>query len=117
MLNANCLQVKDCLKQNEELRRVLDNLRTEQASLLSKNGSLAFHKGGVVETGSQVNTTDILSLKVSMFGNKILLTCVAYFRTLHTTVRPIKWDDLIHFYLFILLKDFRTFFFFHPVAF
>ncbi|XWS53079.1 hypothetical protein CRYUN_Cryun11dG0127100 [Craigia yunnanensis] len=56
-------QVKDCLKQNEELRRVLDNLRTEQASLLSKNGSLAFHKGGVVETGSQVNTTDILSLK------------------------------------------------------
>ncbi|XWS28787.1 hypothetical protein CRYUN_Cryun25bG0101000 [Craigia yunnanensis] len=56
-------RVKDCLTQNEELRRVLDNLRTEQASLLSKNGSLAFHEGGVVETGSRVNTTDILSLK------------------------------------------------------
>ncbi|XVF46594.1 hypothetical protein PTKIN_Ptkin03bG0039700 [Pterospermum kingtungense] len=48
-------QVKDCLKQNEELRRVVDNLRTEQASLLTKNG--------VVETGSQANTTEILSIK------------------------------------------------------
>ncbi|KAA3456754.1 filamin A-interacting protein 1-like [Gossypium australe] len=51
------LQVKDCLKQNEELRRILDNLRTEQASLLSKNGS------GAIQTGSQGNTTEILSLK------------------------------------------------------
>lgn len=50
-------QVKDCLKQNEELRRILDNLRTEQASLLSKNGS------GAIQTGSQGNTTEILSLK------------------------------------------------------
>ncbi|KAK6247126.1 hypothetical protein QUC31_018691 [Theobroma cacao] len=56
-------QVKDCLKQNEELRRVLDNLRTEQASLLSKSGSLAFHTGGVTGTGLQANTTEILSLK------------------------------------------------------
>ncbi|OMO61991.1 hypothetical protein CCACVL1_23097 [Corchorus capsularis] len=56
-------QVKDCLKQNEELRRVLDNLRTEQASLLSTNGSLMLHKGGAIETGSQANTTEILSLK------------------------------------------------------
>ncbi|KAG8496426.1 hypothetical protein CXB51_007533 [Gossypium anomalum] len=50
-------QVKDCLKQNEELRRILDNLRTEQTSLLSKNGS------GAIQTGSQGNTTEILSLK------------------------------------------------------
>ncbi|XP_021278567.1 A-kinase anchor protein 9 [Herrania umbratica] len=56
-------QVKDCLKQNEELRRVLDNLRTEQARLLSKSGSLAFHSGGVTGTGSQASTTEILSLK------------------------------------------------------
>ncbi|KAK8488811.1 hypothetical protein V6N13_000945 [Hibiscus sabdariffa] len=56
-------QVKDCLKQNEELRRGLDNLRTEQASLLSKNGSLGVHKGGATETDSQANTTEILSLK------------------------------------------------------
>ncbi|XVE59326.1 hypothetical protein DITRI_Ditri05aG0036800 [Diplodiscus trichospermus] len=56
-------QVKDCLKQNEELRRFLDNLRTEQASLLTKNGSLASYKGGDIETGSQANTTEILSLK------------------------------------------------------
>ncbi|XWS71640.1 hypothetical protein CRYUN_Cryun03dG0155500 [Craigia yunnanensis] len=56
-------QVKDCLKQNEELRRVLDNLRTEQASLLTKNGSLGFNKGGVIETDSQANTTEIFSLK------------------------------------------------------
>ncbi|KAH1115176.1 hypothetical protein J1N35_008554 [Gossypium stocksii] len=50
-------QVKDCLKQNEELHRILDNLRTEQASLLSKNSS------GAIQTGSQGNTTEILSLK------------------------------------------------------
>lgn len=56
-------QVKDCLKQNEELRRVLDNLRTEQASLLTKNGSIALYKDGVTETGAQANTTEILSLK------------------------------------------------------
>ncbi|KAK8485970.1 hypothetical protein V6N13_094488 [Hibiscus sabdariffa] len=56
-------QVKDCLKQNEEIRRVLDNLRTEQASLPSKNGSLGVHKGGATETDSQANTTEILSLK------------------------------------------------------
>ncbi|GMI97132.1 hypothetical protein like AT5G59210 [Hibiscus trionum] len=58
-------QVKDCLKQNEELRRVLDNLRTEQASLLSKNGSLGVLKGGAgaTETDSQASTTEILSLK------------------------------------------------------
>lgn len=69
------LQVKDCLKQNEELRRILDNLRTEQASLLSKNGS------GAIQTGSQGNTTEILSLKVSLFRRENLMTCIAYFRT------------------------------------
>ncbi|KAE8691767.1 DNA-directed RNA polymerase II subunit RPB7-like [Hibiscus syriacus] len=56
-------QVKDCLRQNEELRRVLDNLRAEQASLLSTNGSLGVHKGGATETDLQANTTEILSLK------------------------------------------------------
>ncbi|KAK8601627.1 hypothetical protein V6N13_058689 [Hibiscus sabdariffa] len=56
-------QVKDCLKQNEELRRVLDTLRTEQASLLSKNGSSGLCKGGTTETDSQANTTEVLSLK------------------------------------------------------
>ena len=32
------IQVKDCLKQNEELRNMLDKLRTEQANAPALNG-------------------------------------------------------------------------------
>lgn len=65
------LQVKDCLKQNEELRMVLDRLRSEQATLLSTTeeeilgGSSELHKDGTIQTNSQTNTSEILSLKVS----------------------------------------------------
>ena len=34
-------QVKDCLKQNEELRRMLDKLRSEQINLLRSGSSNA----------------------------------------------------------------------------
>lgn len=54
------LQVKDCLKQNEELRESLDKLRTEQARGLPES-----YKEGVDETGSSAFTAEVLSLKVS----------------------------------------------------
>ncbi|KAJ7012674.1 WEB family protein [Populus alba x Populus x berolinensis] len=61
-------QLKDCLKKNEELRVMLDKLRTEQANLLSNDreilgGSAERHRDGVTETGSQAHATEILSLK------------------------------------------------------
>ncbi|GLT37703.1 hypothetical protein SLA2020_120060 [Shorea laevis] len=62
-------QVKDCLKQNEDLRVVLDKLRIEQATLLSTTGSeimggsSELHKDGAIQTGSQANTSEILLLK------------------------------------------------------
>lgn len=60
--------LKDCLKKNEELRVMLDKLRTEQANLLSNDreilgGSAERHRDGVTETGSQAHATEILSLK------------------------------------------------------
>lgn len=54
------LQVKDCLKQNEELRGTLDKLRTEQAKGLPES-----YRDGVNETGPAPTTTEVLSLKVS----------------------------------------------------
>ena len=67
------LQLKDCLKKNEELRVMLDKLRTEQANLLSNDreilgGSAERHRDGVTETGSEARATEILSLKVQMTG-------------------------------------------------
>lgn len=64
------LQLKDCLKQNKELREVLDKLRTEQANVFSSNNremltGLKEPHRGVNETGSQTYTFEILSLKVS----------------------------------------------------
>ncbi|KAJ6755314.1 hypothetical protein OIU79_027847 [Salix purpurea] len=61
-------QLKDCLKQNEELRVMLDKLRTEQANVLSNDrkilgGSAERHRDGVTETGSQAHATEILPLK------------------------------------------------------
>lgn len=53
-------QVKDCLKQNEELRGTLDKLRTEQAK-----GLPGTYRDGVNETGPAPTTTEVLSLKVS----------------------------------------------------
>lgn len=49
---------------------VLDKLRIEQATLLSTTGSeimggsSELHKDGAIQTGSQANTSEILSLKV-----------------------------------------------------
>ncbi|PON82683.1 myosin heavy chain-like protein [Trema orientale] len=56
-------QVKDCLKQNEELRGILDKLRTEQAK-----GFVEPHNAGVNETGSPAYTYEIISLKVGSSG-------------------------------------------------
>lgn len=53
------MQVKDCLKQNEELRGILDNLRTEQAKAFVEP-----LKNGVDNTGSSPYTTEVLTLKV-----------------------------------------------------
>ncbi|XP_030464264.1 uncharacterized protein LOC115683797 [Syzygium oleosum] len=64
-------QVKDCLKQNEELRGVIDRLRADQASLLSVNEREALryttesHGDRVNEISSQppAYMSEILSLK------------------------------------------------------
>lgn len=65
-------QVKDCLKQNEELRSMLDKLRTEQTSTLPFNGMetqkslLEATKEGGNETVPQAYAAEILSLKVGL---------------------------------------------------
>ncbi|CAB4282379.1 unnamed protein product [Prunus armeniaca] len=51
-------QVKDCLKQNEELRGTLDKLRTDQAKGMPES-----HEGRDNETGSAAYTTEVLSIK------------------------------------------------------
>ncbi|KAK7857582.1 hypothetical protein CFP56_017070 [Quercus suber] len=51
-------QVKDCLKQNEELRETVDKLRTERARGIPES-----YRDGVNETGSSASTTEILSLQ------------------------------------------------------
>ncbi|KAI8015523.1 hypothetical protein LOK49_LG05G01361 [Camellia lanceoleosa] len=62
-------QVKDCLKQNEELRNMLDKLRTEQANapalngMESQRGLLEAKKDGGNEIGSQTYTAEIISIK------------------------------------------------------
>ena len=53
------MQVKDCLKQNEELRVMLDKLRTEQASISIVNQE-EHNKEGTSEISQAV-----VSLKVS----------------------------------------------------
>lgn len=52
-------QVKDCLKQNEELRETLDKLRTEQAKGLPE----LLYRDGVNETTSTASTAEVFSLK------------------------------------------------------
>ncbi|KAM7259909.1 hypothetical protein ACFE04_015650 [Oxalis oulophora] len=54
-------QVKDCLKQNEELRGFLDKLRTEQNKTIV-GGSLEAH-GNAEETGSRAQLSEIFTLK------------------------------------------------------
>lgn len=56
------LQVMECLKQNEELRGILDKLRMEQASGLPVPDSF---KNGGHEIGSSTSTGEMASLKVS----------------------------------------------------
>ncbi|XP_002520502.2 WEB family protein At3g02930, chloroplastic isoform X1 [Ricinus communis] len=62
-------QLKDCLKQNEELRGVLVKMRMEQTNMLSSSGREFLRKptesysNGVNETGSQAYTTEVLSLR------------------------------------------------------
>ncbi|XP_004486979.1 uncharacterized protein [Cicer arietinum] len=51
-------QVMDCLKQNEELRGILENLRMEQAKGLPDS-----FKNGVHEIGSSISTGEVASLK------------------------------------------------------
>jgi hypothetical protein len=83
------LQLKDCLKKNEELRVMLDKLRTEQAKVLSNDreilgGSAERHRDGVTETGSQAHATEILSLKVPNDGSFLLRSFDAYPSTFQT---------------------------------
>ncbi|XP_050369606.1 uncharacterized protein LOC126787747 [Argentina anserina] len=51
-------QVKDCLKQNEELRGILDKLRTDQAK-----GLVNSHNNSPNKPGSAEYTTELLSIK------------------------------------------------------
>lgn len=50
----------ECLKQNEELRGILDNLRMEQARGLSGTS-----RNGAHETASLASTEEMTSMKVS----------------------------------------------------
>lgn len=82
MIYECILQVKDCLKQNEELRGIIDKLRTEQATSLTLNdkdmtrvASAAAQKDEFGDT----NTSELSSLKVSsdhanQGADKILLS-------------------------------------------
>jgi len=54
------LQVMECLKQNEELRGILDNLRDEQARGLPDSS-----KNGAHEMPSLASTEEMTSMKVS----------------------------------------------------
>jgi len=54
------LQVMECLKQNEELRGILDNLRNEQARVLPDSS-----KNGAHEIPSSASTQEMASMKVS----------------------------------------------------
>ena len=51
--------MKDCLKQNEELRGVLDKLRTEQAKAFVEPLNAAAN-----QAGSSAYSAEIISLKV-----------------------------------------------------
>lgn len=58
-------QVKDCLKQNEELRMMLDKLRTEQATIPIANNHET-HRGtleSIKEGNAMVYTAEVVSLK------------------------------------------------------
>lgn len=62
-------QVKDCLKQNEELRGMLHKLRTEQANVptlnegITQNHLLDSNKDGVNETRHQAYPAEVVFLK------------------------------------------------------
>jgi hypothetical protein len=65
------LQVMECLKQNEELRGILEKLRVEQA-----NGVPDSFKNGVHEVGSSTSTGEVASLKVIILT--LLITCCQF---------------------------------------
>ncbi|OAY61163.1 hypothetical protein MANES_01G168300v8 [Manihot esculenta] len=62
-------QLKDCLKQNEELHGVLVTMRMEQANMISSGGrenlgsSTERYSNGINEIDSRMHTTEIISLK------------------------------------------------------
>lgn len=64
------MQVKDCLKQNEELRGMLVKMRTEQANMPALNENITQRqllestKGGGDEISPQAYAADVVSLKV-----------------------------------------------------
>lgn len=62
------IQVKECLKQNEELRGMLDKLRTEQINIMSSNGGQMINgsSGTNNHGGSDTGSDEILNLKVSI---------------------------------------------------
>lgn len=66
------IQVKECLKQNEELRGMLDKLRTEQINNMSPNGGKMIDDSSTTEygkrdTGSADYTDEFLNLKVGIW--------------------------------------------------
>lgn len=64
--------MKDCLKQNEELRGMLDKLRTEQANVptlnegITQNHLLDSNKDGGDETRHQAYPAEVVFLKVKL---------------------------------------------------
>lgn len=62
------MQVKDCLKQNEELRAILDKLRTDQAAIATANNLIQEGVSGSIKGSKNefqgTQYAEILSIKV-----------------------------------------------------
>lgn len=59
------MQVKDCLKQNDELRSMLHKLRMEQAGRTSMSDNMGLPEFSKDETAPVTVSPEIISLKVS----------------------------------------------------
>lgn len=126
------LQVMECLKQNEELRGILEKLRVEQA-----NGLPDSFKNGVHETDSSTSIGEVASLKVIIltllisynmsvlccqfmlspcgvfFGSKIdttincgtIIFCVVLWETSLRFICSQNFDSF-HLFLFLILHPF-----------
>lgn len=70
--------MKDCLKQNEELRGMLDKLRTEKTNMpmlneaITQSKLLDSNKDGGDETRQHAYLAEVVSLKVRLYMSIII---------------------------------------------